>query len=474
MKETAKIGIVIFSLVAISTLVRFPLITVASIIILIILLLIFRKKYRLNHKRENLIGDGKCLDVSLSKVCESKLEYKWEFEAAKVPSASIIPINHSKIESEIERIDSMMDDRREYVSYIEDLLSKEDIVNSNFDKQINLVEDKQIAHKIAQPYIKSFEQVDQDIYHTRFCLLIYILDGIRPQFTQLSQVDVSPLISNIENQDSSNLTINHTRKLSLLVAKCIVTIKKYPEFEDKKFFQLINDALQNKKEIDEVDEYISSTYYTLLYMEKIDDLLHEIELSHTDVDPEVYQEKVDEAIMSRDHEQLEILHGRLQRLSEKSWKYDDLYKYDWDSFEVLISQLWQEKNYNTEKTPGSGDRGVDVRAINKANNADHVLIQVKQYKPDNKVGRPVIQKILGTLSADTATRAAVVTSSSFTQPAISEANKVNPKVELINGRELLDQLSNTSIAPPTVEQTHESEGNKIDHSPEEIVYELLD
>jgi len=113
-----------------------------------------------------------------------------------------------------------------------------------------------------------------------------------------------------------------------------------------------------------------------------------------------------------------------------------------DEFERYVADLWEQQGYITEKTQGSHDYGIDVFAHPQDRNKMEV-IQAKRNKPGNNVGGPTVQKTIGAREQYDATKAVVVTTSSFTSNAKTVAQQAD--VELIDGTDLaeLDRRLNT-------------------------------
>ncbi|MFB6159539.1 MAG: restriction endonuclease [Candidatus Nanohalobium sp.] len=86
-------------------------------------------------------------------------------------------------------------------------------------------------------------------------------------------------------------------------------------------------------------------------------------------------------------------------------------------FEYFIGYLFQEKGFDVEVTQQSNDYGVDVIAEDEESK---IAIQVKRKKPGNKVGSKTVRESLGSLHKYNADEALIVTSSSFTNPAIEQ------------------------------------------------------
>lgn len=103
-------------------------------------------------------------------------------------------------------------------------------------------------------------------------------------------------------------------------------------------------------------------------------------------------------------------------------------------FEYFVASLWELLGWNTTVTPEVGDAGVDVIATKNFPFELKIRIEVKLYTEGNKVGGPAIRKYALPQGTD-ADCAAIVTTSSFTDQAMIEANATNTKT--INGQELV-------------------------------------
>nr|WP_026243183.1 restriction endonuclease [Streptomyces sp. SID4920] len=94
---------------------------------------------------------------------------------------------------------------------------------------------------------------------------------------------------------------------------------------------------------------------------------------------------------------------------------------DPDGFEAAVAELCERDGCReVEVVGGAGDLGADVLAT--APNGRRVVVQCKQYGPDNKVGSQDLQRFGGTCwTVHGAQLAAVVTTSEFTAPALAYA-----------------------------------------------------
>lgn len=106
------------------------------------------------------------------------------------------------------------------------------------------------------------------------------------------------------------------------------------------------------------------------------------------------------------------------------------------TFEELTAQAFEKQGYDAEVLPEGPDNGVDVIAKNRK---ETVGVQSKRYQVGNKVGGPTVRRVAGAAQQHGVDRAAIATSSGFTQPAEEAAESLD--ITLIDGEELADELS---------------------------------
>ncbi|MCG9916665.1 MAG: restriction endonuclease [Phenylobacterium sp.] len=115
-------------------------------------------------------------------------------------------------------------------------------------------------------------------------------------------------------------------------------------------------------------------------------------------------------------------------------------------FERIILDLLSAMGYgggrldNASMTPTAGDGGIDGIINEDALGLDAVYIQAKRYAPENKVSRPDIQRFIGSLTGEGATKGVFVTTSDFSREARDYIQRVQHRVVLINGRKLTDLM----------------------------------
>jgi Restriction endonuclease len=105
-----------------------------------------------------------------------------------------------------------------------------------------------------------------------------------------------------------------------------------------------------------------------------------------------------------------------------------------DDFERLVTRLYEAMGYAAKRIGGVGDQGGDVIA---SKGGENILIQAKFY--GGAVGNAAVQQAVGARPLYNCTRAAVVTSSSFTSEAVALAQ--SNSVELIDGARLKQMLA---------------------------------
>ena len=115
-------------------------------------------------------------------------------------------------------------------------------------------------------------------------------------------------------------------------------------------------------------------------------------------------------------------------------------------FERLILDLLIAMGYgggdieNGRMTKVTGDGGIDGIINEDALGLDGVYIQAKKYAPENTVGRPDIQRFVGSLTGEGATKGVFVTTSSFSKEAREYVRRIQQRVVLIDGKALAQLL----------------------------------
>lgn len=111
-----------------------------------------------------------------------------------------------------------------------------------------------------------------------------------------------------------------------------------------------------------------------------------------------------------------------------------------DFLEHLVVKLMKAMNYgvlegSAEHIGGPGDEGFDGVVRLDALGLERIYLQAKRYT-ENTVGRPAIQSFVGALTGAGATRGVFITTSRFSNEAVTYAQQVPMSIVLIDGDEL--------------------------------------
>jgi len=93
----------------------------------------------------------------------------------------------------------------------------------------------------------------------------------------------------------------------------------------------------------------------------------------------------------------------------------------------------------------SGDGGVDGVINEDRLGLDRVYLQAKRYSEGNVVGRPEVQKFVGSLVGMGATKGVFDTTSKFSGEAIEYAKHLRERVILIDGQRLAELMIEHSV-----------------------------
>ncbi len=122
-------------------------------------------------------------------------------------------------------------------------------------------------------------------------------------------------------------------------------------------------------------------------------------------------------------------------------------------FEELVVELLLKMGYGgTQEDAGrvvgkSGDGGIDGIINEDRLGLDVIYIQAKRWEAD--VGRPEIQKFVGALSGNKASKGVFITSSGFSKGAMEFASQVNHRVVLIDGPMLAELMMDHDLGVST-------------------------
>ncbi len=126
-------------------------------------------------------------------------------------------------------------------------------------------------------------------------------------------------------------------------------------------------------------------------------------------------------------------------------------------FERLVVKLLIEMGYGTMEenkeavTSKSHDEGIDGIVSADKFGFDSIYIQAKQWQTDSVVSRPEIQKFLGALAGQGATKGIFITTAQFSKEAVNFASKqLHSKIVLVNGKQLAKLMIDYNLGVSTV------------------------
>ena len=122
-------------------------------------------------------------------------------------------------------------------------------------------------------------------------------------------------------------------------------------------------------------------------------------------------------------------------------------------FEQLVLKLLEKMGYGKGiVTQRSGDEGIDGIINEDKLGLDIIHIQTKRYKPDIKVGRPLMQAFVGALDGVGVNKGVFITTSGFTKDAMDY--KSSKKIAKIDGKQLTNLMIQYNVGV-TTEYTYE-------------------
>jgi restriction system protein len=122
-------------------------------------------------------------------------------------------------------------------------------------------------------------------------------------------------------------------------------------------------------------------------------------------------------------------------------------------FETLVVELLLKMGYGRNRAEAgraigaSGDEGIDGIISEDRLGLDTIYIQAKRW--DGTVGRPEVQKFVGALHGKRAKKGVFLTTGAFSADAKEYVSRIDPRVVLIDGRELAEYMIdlNLSVTP---------------------------
>jgi len=130
-------------------------------------------------------------------------------------------------------------------------------------------------------------------------------------------------------------------------------------------------------------------------------------------------------------------------------------------FERLVLRLLKDMGYGRDGTlehsGRSGDAGIDGIISQDPLGLDRIYLQVKRYDPSQKIMSPTIREFVGSLMNAQGDRGVFITTSTFSSGAEDVADRVNARIELIDGPRLATLMvrHGVGVKPETTIVLHE-------------------
>jgi|AntDeeMinimDraft_4_1070355.scaffolds.fasta_scaffold00559_6 outer membrane protein assembly factor BamB len=178
--------------------------------------------------------------------------------------------------------------------------------------------------------------------------------------------------------------------------------------------------------------------------ETVEEYLSKVDFTGMDASRDAYRRRARSMFANRDIGGLSDLAETLHQMHAGRWSHSDLFVVSPIEFEYLVAALFADMGYEVAVTEERGDKGIDVIA----RSASEVLaIQVKQHSEGNNVGRPTVQQTIGAMAQAGADNAVIVSSAGFTKTARQASNELGDAVNLIDGADLVQLLTESRLHP---------------------------
>ncbi len=131
---------------------------------------------------------------------------------------------------------------------------------------------------------------------------------------------------------------------------------------------------------------------------------------------------------------MEILREKKKySLSKKTAQLEEIEEMNGVQFEDRVVETLEAYGFRVEKTPATGDKGIDIIIYLRGKK---ICLQLKHWK--DKVGGPVVRDAYGSKALNRCDKFFILTTHGFSSRAVEAAKKLN--IHLITYEELLEQL----------------------------------
>jgi hypothetical protein len=111
------------------------------------------------------------------------------------------------------------------------------------------------------------------------------------------------------------------------------------------------------------------------------------------------------------------------------------------AFELIVAAIFRRFGMDVQLTKKTRDGGIDIIAFEDTKyTRNHYIVECKHYRQDHKVGLAIVQRLYGIKIAQKATKAFLVTSSSFSRDALKFARQHTWEIDLKQHSDVLSWL----------------------------------
>lgn len=128
-------------------------------------------------------------------------------------------------------------------------------------------------------------------------------------------------------------------------------------------------------------------------------------------------------------------------ISDLRKNFDHVYNIDPREFEKVVAELLKHQGFTTHLTKATRDGGKDIIAISNDLFQTNHIIECKRHKRDNKVSVDIVRQLLGVMSLRNYPHGVIVTTSTFSKPAIAERDLVPNRLSLHDFNSLQNWIS---------------------------------
>ncbi|GAB5409174.1 MAG: hypothetical protein BalsKO_15390 [Balneolaceae bacterium] len=226
-----------------------------------------------------------------------------------------------------------------------------------------------------------------------------------------------------ENPDINEL--HHEQELVSLLLKIIYRV--YIRFTYGNFtnIDILLDDLENLIETESINEKL---YEFDIYGDEIIKTIQDI----------VEILDLDEAYSSPNIENIKVLSDfKNELLYQVSRNPDLIHSIEPRLFEEIIEKILKKFKLKTELTKRTRDGGYDIIALDETSILKNkYLVECKRFNPNRKVDINIVRNLYGVKTSERATKALLITSSSYTRDALKFAEQHCWELELFDYKDL--------------------------------------